>query len=183
MSGEEDAPLIESRADLIEVMSVGGKPKSEWRIGTEHEKHVYRKDPVRPVPYEGEDGIHALLDGIEKRTGWHPFFYRGNPIGLRNMGAIGGISLERAVAQASAAGANAVMAYDRGRIAEGLAADMIVFDYQTISDKATFARPSELSTGMKFVLVNGVVVLDNGRFTGQLPGRVLRGPGYRHDNK
>ncbi|WP_423068823.1 glutamate--cysteine ligase [Devosia sp. CN2-171] len=94
MSGEENAPLIESRADLIEVMAAGGKPKSEWRIGTEHEKHVYRKAPIRPVPYEGDDGIHALLDGIEARTGWHPFFDRGNPIGLRNLGAVGGISLE-----------------------------------------------------------------------------------------
>lgn len=94
MSGEENAPLIESRADLIEVMAQGGKPRSEWRIGTEHEKHVYRKGPIRPVPYEGSDGIHALLAGIEARTGWHPFFDRGNPIGLRNMGAIGGISLE-----------------------------------------------------------------------------------------
>lgn len=94
MSGEENAPLIESRADLLEVMAVGGKPKSEWRVGTEHEKHVYRKAPLAPVPYAGEDGVHALLDGIEARTGWHPFFDRGNPIGLRNLGAVGGISLE-----------------------------------------------------------------------------------------
>jgi glutamate--cysteine ligase len=94
MAGEEHAPLIETRADLIEVMAKGAKPRSEWRVGTEHEKHVYRKDPIRPVPYEGDAGIHALLDGIEKRTGWHPFFDRGQPIGLRNLGAIGGISLE-----------------------------------------------------------------------------------------
>jgi glutamate--cysteine ligase len=94
MSGEEDAPLIESRADLLEVMAVGGKPKSEWRVGTEHEKHVYRKAPLAPVPYAGDDGVHALLKGIEARTGWHPFFDRGNPIGLRNLGAVGGISLE-----------------------------------------------------------------------------------------
>ncbi|MDC9823619.1 glutamate--cysteine ligase [Devosia sp. ZB163] len=94
MAGEEDAPLIESRADLIEVMAVGGKPRSEWRVGTEHEKHVYRKNPIRPVPYAGDDGVHALLTGIEGRTGWHPFFDRGNPIGLRNLGAVGGISLE-----------------------------------------------------------------------------------------
>lgn len=94
MAGEEDAPLIETRADLIDVMASGGKPRSEWRIGTEHEKHVYRKNPVRPVPYEGEDGIRALLAGIEARTGWHPFFDRGKPIGLRNLSAVGGISLE-----------------------------------------------------------------------------------------
>jgi N-acyl-D-amino-acid deacylase len=92
---------------------------------------------------------------------------------------LGAISLERAVAQASAAGANNLLAYDRGRIAEGLAADVIVFDYEQLADKATFAQPHELSTGMRYVLVNGMVVLDDGKFTGQRPGRVLRGPGYR----
>ena len=65
MAGAESSPLIESRADLIEAMARGGKPGAEWRVGTEHEKHVYRKDPLRPVPYEGDDGIHALLEGIE----------------------------------------------------------------------------------------------------------------------
>src|SRR6185503_14469753 len=92
---------------------------------------------------------------------------------------LGAMSLERAVAQASAAAANAVMAYDRGRISEGLAADIIVFDFDQIADKATFAKPSALSVGMKYVIVNGAIVLDNGAFTGQRPGRVLRGPGYR----
>ena len=58
---------------------------------------------------------------------------------------LGAMSLERAVAQASAAAANAIMAYDRGRIAEGLAADIIVFDYDQLADKATFAKPSEPS--------------------------------------
>lgn len=94
MAGEESSPLITSRADLIEAMERGSKPKSEWTVGTEHEKHVYRKGPLRPVPYEGPDGIHALLDGIESRTGWHPFFDRGLPIGLRNDEIAGGISLE-----------------------------------------------------------------------------------------
>lgn len=94
MAGDETSPPIESRADLIEAMERGGKPRSEWRVGTEHEKHVYRKDPIRPVPYEGTDGVHALLKGIEERTGWHPFFDKENPIGLRNLGDVGGISLE-----------------------------------------------------------------------------------------
>jgi N-acyl-D-amino-acid deacylase len=92
---------------------------------------------------------------------------------------LGAMSLERAVAQASATAANAIMAYDRGRIAEGLAADVIVFDFEQIADKATFAKPSEPSVGMKYVIVNGQVVLDNGTFTGLRPGRVLRGPGYQ----
>ena len=94
MAGDEFSPLIDSRADLIEDMSRGAKPRSEWRVGTEHEKHVYRKNPLRPVPYEGEDGVYALLKGVESRTGWHPFFDKENPIGLRNLGTVGGISLE-----------------------------------------------------------------------------------------
>ncbi len=88
------SPLIESRADLIEAMERGCKPASEWRIGTEHEKHVFHTDPLRPVAYEGENGIRALLDGVEKETGWHPFYDGENPIGLRNNDIAGGISLE-----------------------------------------------------------------------------------------
>ena len=94
MAGAESSPLITSRADLIEAMACGAKPKSQWRVGAEHEKHVYRKDPLRPVPYEGDDGVAALLEGIRRRTGWHYFYDRGNPIGLRNDGPVGGISLE-----------------------------------------------------------------------------------------
>jgi glutamate--cysteine ligase len=94
MAGAEFSPLITSRADLIEAMARGAKPKSEWRIGTEHEKHVYRKEPLRPVPYEGGDGIAALLEGIRQRTGWHYFHDHETPIGLRNLTPVGGISLE-----------------------------------------------------------------------------------------
>ena len=96
---------------------------------------------------------------------------------------LGAMSLERFVAQASASAANAVMAYDRGRIAEGLAADVIVFDYERIGDRATFSKPAEPSVGMRYVIVNGTLVLDQGAFTGNRPGRVLRGPGYRADAK
>jgi len=88
------SPLIESRADLIEAMERGCRPASQWRIGTEHEKHVFHTDPLRPVAYEGENGIKALLAGIETETGWHPFYDGDNPIGLRNDEIAGGISLE-----------------------------------------------------------------------------------------
>lgn len=91
---------------------------------------------------------------------------------------LGAISLERAVAQASAAAANKVLAYDRGRIAAGQAADVIIFDADTIADHATFAAPREPSTGILHVFVNGVQVLSDGQFTNRRPGRVLRGPGY-----
>lgn len=95
MAGADtSSPLIDSRADLIEAMERGCKPAEQWRIGTEHEKHVFHTDPLRPVAYEGPQGIRALLAGIEKETGWHPFYDGENPIGLRNDAVAGGISLE-----------------------------------------------------------------------------------------
>lgn len=95
MAGADtSSPLIDSRADLIEAMERGCKPAEQWRIGTEHEKHVFHTDPLRPVAYDGPQGIRALLAGIEKETGWHPFYDGENPIGLRNDAVAGGISLE-----------------------------------------------------------------------------------------
>lgn len=92
---------------------------------------------------------------------------------------LGVLSLEAAVQRATAGAANEIMAYDRGRIAVGLAADVVVFDPATIRDRATFAEPMVASEGISHVLVNGQVVLENGKYTGAKPGRVLRGPGYR----
>jgi N-acyl-D-aspartate/D-glutamate deacylase len=92
---------------------------------------------------------------------------------------LGAISLERAVAQASAVAANEVFCYDRGRLAPGLAADIIVFDAASFVDRATFSEPHALAEGIRHVMVNGKLVFENGKLTGAKPGRVLRGPGYR----
>lgn len=109
----------------------------------------------------------------------HPRAYGAFPRLLsRYVRELGAISLEQAVEQASAAAANNVLVHDRGRISVGLAADVIVFDFEKTRDIATFENPAEISEGMRFVLVNGRVVLEDGKFTGARPGKVLRGPGY-----
>jgi len=114
------------------------------------------------------------------RISSHPRAYGSFPRLLsRYVRDLGAISLERAVAQASATAANDVMAYDRGRISIGLAADVIVFDYEKLTDKANFANPHALSQGMQHVIVNGKLVLKDAKFTGAVPGRVLRGPGFQ----
>ncbi|MEZ6134781.1 MAG: serine hydrolase [Pirellulaceae bacterium] len=94
---------------------------------------------------------------------------------------LGAISLERAVRKPAAAAANNVMAYDRGRIAVGMAADVIVFDFAKLRDHADFKNPHALSDGMQHVIVNGQIVLNNGVFTGKRPGRALRGPGFKEE--
>jgi dihydroorotase/N-acyl-D-amino-acid deacylase len=68
---------------------------------------------------------------------------------------------------------------DRGLLRAGMYADITVFDPATIIDLATFEEPSQISTGISYVFVNGTAVIDGGRVTQALPGRALRGPGYR----
>ena len=68
---------------------------------------------------------------------------------------------------------------DRGVLKNGMWADVVVFDPATIRDLATYDKPNQLSQGMEYVLVNGVPVIANGKMTGALPGKVLRGQGYR----
>jgi N-acyl-D-amino-acid deacylase len=91
----------------------------------------------------------------------------------------GALSLEGAIHRMSAVAANEVMAYDRGRLSPGLAADIVVFDFNNIRDNATFESPAAVSEGVSWVLVNGVIVLADGKYTGAKPGRVIRGPGYK----
>jgi dihydroorotase/N-acyl-D-amino-acid deacylase len=89
------------------------------------------------------------------------------------------LSLEEAIRKFSALPAARLHLADRGVLKVGLAADVVVFDEQEIADRATYAEPNQLSVGMRFVLVNGVPVIADGHETLRLPGRVLRGPGYR----
>ena len=67
---------------------------------------------------------------------------------------------------------------DRGVLKAGMWADVVIFDPVTVRDVATFENPNQLSQGMQYVLVNGVPVVDEGKMTGALPGKVLRGAGY-----
>jgi glutamate--cysteine ligase len=86
-------PQIESRADLISVFAKGEKPRAKWRIGTEHEKFVYRTADHRAPSYDEAGGIRDLLMGLT-RYGWEPIYEGGNVIALG--GADGNVSLEPA---------------------------------------------------------------------------------------
>ncbi len=87
---------IETRDDLVRWIAAGEKPKAEWRIGTEHEKFVFRTGSLAPVPYEGPDGIRALMQELIQRYGWIAINEGENVIALkRPEGEKGGtISLE-----------------------------------------------------------------------------------------
>jgi dihydroorotase/N-acyl-D-amino-acid deacylase len=88
------------------------------------------------------------------------------------------ITLEDAVRKMSSAVARRLSIQDRGLLQEGLYADIAVFNPATIIDRATFEQPHQVSVGVKYVFVNGVEVVKEGRHTGAKPGRIVRGPGY-----
>lgn len=83
---------IERHEQLAEYLAEGCKPREDWRIGTEHEKFGYCKDSLKPLPYDGERSIHAVLSGLRDRYGWAPVEEGGKLIGLQKDGA--NVSLE-----------------------------------------------------------------------------------------
>jgi len=86
--------------------------------------------------------------------------------------------LEEAIRKMTSATAHRLSITDRGLLLPGLFADVVVFDPQTIADVATYEKPHQLPTGIRYVIVNGTVVMKDGVHTGAKPGKALRGPGY-----
>ncbi|HXQ31805.1 MAG TPA: D-aminoacylase [Steroidobacteraceae bacterium] len=89
------------------------------------------------------------------------------------------LTLEEAIRKFTGLPAGRMRLADRGVVKEGLWADLVVFDPDTVTDRSTFSSPHQLAVGMQWVLVNGVPVIADGVATGARPGKVLRGPGYR----
>ena len=89
------------------------------------------------------------------------------------------LTLEEAVRKMSSFPARRLGISDRGMIQPGLAADIAIFDPETIADRSTFTDPTVYAVGVKHVLVNGVLVIDDGEHTGARPGKVIYGPGRR----
>jgi len=85
---------IESIDELVAYLAEGNKPKGKWRIGTEHEKFPFYVDGNAPVPYGGDNGIRALLEGMQRTLGWDPILDDERVIGLVEPTGQGAISLE-----------------------------------------------------------------------------------------
>ncbi len=73
---------FETKEQLVEYLESGCKPESQWKLGTEHEKFGYTLDDLRPLPYQGERSIHAILNGLAENFDWRPVLEEGRPIAL-----------------------------------------------------------------------------------------------------
>lgn len=125
------------------------------------------------------DSSGASPEGLLGQEHPHPRAYGAFPRILRKyVREEKKLSLEEAIRKFSALPAQRMRLTDRGVLKAGVWADVVVFDPTTIKDVATFGEPNQLSQGMEYVLVNGVPVIDQGKMTGELPGKVLRGAGY-----
>jgi N-acyl-D-amino-acid deacylase len=128
----------------------------------------------------GSDASSMAAEGVFLKTSTHPRAY-GNFARLlgKYVRDEHVIPLEEAIRKLTSFPAANLRIRDRGQIAPGYFADIVVFDPKSIADHATYEQPHQYATGVRYVWVNGVQVLKDGEHTGQKPGRVVRGPGWK----
>ncbi|MGD8700366.1 MAG: amidohydrolase family protein, partial [Gemmatimonadales bacterium] len=128
-----------------------------------------------PLVMMGSDGRSIAPTGKAAETRPHPRYYGACPRVLAHYCRERRIfDLPTAVRKMTGMPADRAGITDRGRIARGKKADLVVFSADTVKDEATFDDPHQYASGITYVLVNGEIVVENGRHTGARPGRVLR---------
>jgi N-acyl-D-amino-acid deacylase len=184
LTGKSLAEVAETRGkDPIEtIMDLIAEDES--RIGTiyfEMSEDNVRKEIAKPWISFGSDEASQAPEGVFLKSNPHPRAY-GNF--ARVLGKYVReekvVTLPEAVRRLSGLPAANLGLDHRGLLKEGMFADVVVFDPETIADRATFAQPHQYAVGMKHVFVNGKQVLKNGEHTGAKPGRALWGPGKIH---
>jgi len=128
----------------------------------------------------GSDASSMSPDGVFIKTSTHPRAY-GNFARLlgKYVRDEHVIPMEEAIRKLTSFPAATLRIKDRGRLQKGYFADVVVFDPKTIDDRSTYEKPHQYAVGVKHVWVNGGQVLKDGEHTGQKPGRVIRGPGWK----
>ena len=139
-----------------------------WQTPREEFQTTLDETAVHPRMMIASDGVYNIPHPHPRGSGCF-VQYLGRYVRERKL-----VSLEEAVYKMSGFPAERFGIKDRGRIAKGLAADLVVFDPDTVADRSTWNNPIEPPVGVDWVLVNGVPVVEEGGLTGALPGRVLR---------
>jgi N-acyl-D-amino-acid deacylase len=139
-----------------------------------------RRQVALPWMSFGSDGASMAAEGVFLEVGTHP---RAYGTFARLLGKYvreeGVIPLQEAIRRLTSLPAANLGLRRRGSLKAGSYADVVIFDPTTVRDTATFANPHQYALGMVHVLVNGVQVLREGEHTGAMPGRVVRGPGWK----
>jgi len=153
------------------------------RVGTAYfvmnEENI-RRNIAWPFTAVGSDAESLAPEGVFLKSNPHPRAYGAFArFFAKYVREEKVISLAEGIRRVTGLPAQQLRLKDRGRLAQGYVADVVVFDPAKIQDHATFAKPHQYSTGVSHVLVNGVQVLRDGEHTGATPGRFVRGPGWK----
>ena len=147
------------------------------RIGVvyfDQHEDIVKKLMKLPFVAIGSDSMGASPYGILGQSSPHPRCYGTFPRVLgRYVREEKVLSLEEAIRKMTSLSAERFCLTDRGVIREGAWADIVLFDAQVVSDKATFTDPHQYPVGIEYVIVNGEIVINLGDHTGALPGQVL----------
>jgi N-acyl-D-amino-acid deacylase len=182
LTGRSLAEVAIQRGTTPEEAAMDLVIADDSRVGTIYflmsEDNV-RKQIALPWVSFGSDAGAPAPEGVFLKSNPHPRAY-GNFARLlgRYVRDEGVIPLEEAIRRLTSLPAANLALRDRGQLAPGYHADVVVFDPATIADRATFEEPHALAEGVRDVWVNGVRVLEGGEHTGATPGRVVRGPGW-----
>ncbi|MGH9761838.1 MAG: amidohydrolase family protein, partial [Blastocatellia bacterium] len=166
---------IDALIDL--VIADGDQTGAIYFMASEDDVKYALQQPFVSV---GTDHGEVATDGPLAEGNAHPRGYGSFPRILgRYVRDEHLLPLEQAIRKMTSLAANRAHLTDRGLLKPGFFADVVVFDPRQIEDLATYENPNRLSVGIRDVLVNGQFVIVNGEETKLLPGRPLRGPGYR----
>lgn len=156
---------------ILEMFEAGGASMVYHSMGEDDVKRIMQ-EPFTMIASDA--GVRQLDDSVP-----HPRGYGNNARVLgRYVRELKLISLEDAIRKMTSLPAQTFGFRDRGLIREGLAADLVIFDENTIIDQATFDKPHQFPLGIGYVIVNGTPVLENNQMTSARSGVALRGPGY-----
>jgi len=170
ISATKSKDPVDTILDLI-VESKGETPVVNFNMLDEDVEAVMRH---RAVMF-GTDGYSLAPYGILGRGKPHPRSYGTYPRVLgRYVQDKRLLAIEEAIRKMSSLPAQKLGLQDRGLIKEGMCADIVVFNPEIVKDKATFTDPHQYPDGIEYVIVNGTIVVEKGKHTGALPGRVLR---------
>ncbi len=164
-------PKAADEAETILDLMLAGGAQMVYHMMNEKDVQYFMKYPFNMI---GADGGVSTGRGMP-----HPRTYGTNARVLgRYVREQQIISLEEAIRRMTSLAAQKFQLKDRGLLKEGMAADIVVFDEATVKDNATFEQPHQFSSGFHFVLVNGQLVIEEGKHTGIRSGRALFGPAY-----
>ncbi len=166
--------LDEQIEQIFDMYDKGGA-QMVFRVMDETDVQNIMRQPFTMIA--SDSGVRNFGSGVP-----HPRGYGNNARVLgRYVRELKIITLEDAIRKMTSLPAQTFGLADRGQIHEGFAADIVIFDESTVTDKATFENPHQYAEGFTSVIVNGAVVFDGQKLTGTMPGRALRGGGYAHN--